>query len=366
MMTISEQTIQSFQSGSTGQIVINRPKSLNALSGAMCGQINNILINWATDESIDRVLITATPGKAFCAGGDVRALIPLLKDDHENGRQYFEIEYRLDLIINTYPKPVITLANGLTMGGGAGVLMNAGMQIISDRMDFAMPETAIGLFPDVAASVFLRRAPSSVASFLGITGYRIGAGDMKALGILDPKTSFILDGEKEDQAIAALINLAQCDYDSVAQGLDALLTSPNDTPLMNELDWINKHFDHPDLPAIRASLDGDAHPLAEFSRKAIDSRAPLSMAVTHHLMQDKRFADLSVPQALHLDYNLANRITRNPDFIEGVRAVLIDKDNAPNWSPKTIDDVTSEMLDALFDESDMMDLGYPQGYVAHV
>ena len=354
-----------------GRIVINRPKALNALSGEMCHAMNQHLMAWAHDDAISHVVISAVEGKAFCAGGDVRALIPMLKENHDHAKAYFETEYQLDLIINTFPKPIISVANGLTMGGGAGVLMNAAYQVITDRMDFAMPETAIGLFPDVAASVFLRRASEPIASFLGITGWRIGAGDMKALGILSPETGFVVDSTAIDQVITALVGLESPDADAIKSALAGVMITPDEdpqnTPVLNAFDWIKTHFNKADLPAIRASLDHDQHqgdhrPMAEACRKAIDTRAPLSMAVTHHLMTAPQFSDLSVPAALDWDNIMACRITLRPDFMEGVRAVLIDKDNAPQWQPALIDDVTPEMLDDIFRETDMITLDYPQGY----
>ncbi len=354
-----------------GRIVINRPKALNALSGEMCHEMNQHLMAWADDDGISHVVISAVDGKAFCAGGDVRALIPMLKENHDHAKAYFETEYQLDLIINTYPKPVISVANGLTMGGGAGVLMNAAYQVITDRMDFAMPETAIGLFPDVAASVFLRRAPQPVASFLGITGWRIGAGDMKALGILSPDTGFVVDSMAIDQAITVLVGLESPDATAIKSALASVMITPDkdpqNTPVLNALDWIKTHFSKADLPAIRASLaneysDGEDHPMKAACLKAIDTRAPLSMAVTHHLMTAAQFSDLTVPAALDWDNTMACRITLRPDFIEGVRALLIDKDNAPQWQPPSIDDVTPEMLDDIFSETDMITLDYPQGY----
>ena len=370
-MTTDDQTILFSVEQSCGRIEINRPKALNALSGAMCHDINQQLMAWADDSAISHIVISACEGKAFCAGGDVRALIPMLKQNHAHARAYFETEYQLDLIINTYPKPVVVFANGLTMGGGAGVLMNAAVQIITDRMDFAMPETAIGLFPDVAASVFLRRAPLPIAAFLGITGWRIGAGDMKALGILRPETGLVVSSAERDAVLAALIGLDQTALETpglsaVKKALDdAVITPPDtlqDTPIFDARDWIIAHFSKPDLRAIRDGLDQDDHPMAEACRHAIDTRAPLSMAVTHHLMTAPRFSGLSVPDALSLDNTMACRITLRPDFAEGVRALLIDKDNAPKWQPASIDDVTPEMLETIFTETDRIALDYPQGY----
>ena len=360
MNIVSDIEVQ--QRGHCGHIMLNRPKALNALSGEMCRQISAVLMAWAGDDQIHYVIITAAQGKAFCAGGDVRALVPVLKRNHQEACDYFVTEYLLDLIINTFPKPLITIADGLTMGGGAGVLLNAKYQVITERMDFAMPETAIGLFPDVAASVFLRRAPGVIGAFLGITGWRIGAGDLAALGIMESATGVIVHAQDLIGMIENLTALELGDDASIWAQLTKAKVTPQDHPILDAQDWINHHFSKPTVAAIRASLDGDDHPMAEACRKAMDTRSPLSMAVTHHLLTAPQFADLTVPASLALDYTLACRMTSKPDFIEGVRAVLIDKDNAPKWHPATIDDVTSSMVDDLFAEEGRLELNYPDGY----
>ena len=365
-MMINAPDIEVNRIGHSGHIMLNRPKALNALSGEMCRQISEVLMGWADDDQVHHVLITGAPGKAFCAGGDVRALVPVLKTNHDEACRYFESEYRLDLIINTFPKPIITLADGLTMGGGSGVLLNARFQVITERMDFAMPETAIGLFPDVAASIFLRRAPKSVGAFLGITGWRIGAGDMIALGILDQARGVVVNSQEMDALTETLTALEDGDDETISEAIWAVMQNaqitPEDHPIFDAQDWIDDHFSKPTIAAIRASLDGDDHPMADACRKAMDRRSPLSMAVTHHLLTAPEFAALTVPAALALDYTLACRITLKPDFIEGVRAVLIDKDNAPKWQPSSIADVTPLMVEELFAEEGRLELHYPDGY----
>ena len=162
--------------------------------------------------------------------------------------------------------------------------------------------------------------------------------------------------------MADLIAMDAPDLNMIKKALDPYMISPQDLPVFDAQDWIKHHFNHHNLTDIRHSLEGDSHPMAEACHHALDTRAPLSMAVTHHLMTHEDFADLSVPKALEWDNTMACRITLRPDFMEGVRALLIDKDNAPKWHPSSIDNVTSEMLDAIFQENDMMVLDYPQGY----
>ncbi|MCE2517780.1 MAG: enoyl-CoA hydratase/isomerase family protein [Alphaproteobacteria bacterium] len=356
-MTNDTDLIISRVDGRTGRLIINRPKALNALSKEMCAIMNDRLIAWAADRAIDRVVITASEGRAFCAGGDVRSINALILEDVRHADDYFRVEYITHSILDTYPKPVISLADGLTMGAGAGVLLHASHPVITDAMDFAMPETAIGLFPDVAASIFLRRAPAAAGLMMGMTGWRIGGGDMLALGITDRGVASA-DADRLCDAIVALDDNA---------GLDDLLDSYSrempDTPVVVALDWINGHFSKASPAAIRSSLEGDDHAMAEKLRLALDTRSPLSIAVTHELLTNEAHHSASIREAIQLDYALACRICRYPDFIEGVRALLIDKDNAPSWMHRRLDDVAAETIAAIFAEDDRPRFDLPADYI---
>lgn len=325
----------------TGVITLDRPKALNALSLDMCNAIKSTLMAWADDPAIDRILITATPGRAFCAGGDVRSIAPAIKADISNGDHYFQTEYGLDLMIAVYPKPVFVIADGLTMGGGAGVLLNASNPVITTAMDFAMPETAIGLFPDVGAARFLRRAPGMIGVMMAMTGWRIGAGDMLATGIASCCIAH------EDAAKAARAIIEAGDSASAQAAVDALGVTGLETPVMDERPWIDDVFSLPDAVAIRQRLDGDDHPMAEKLRHALDTRCPLSIHLSHRMMTDPMLAPADKIAALYQDYRIAFRMIRHPDFIEGVRALLIDKDNAPVWQPDHLTGVTTAMVDAM-------------------
>ncbi len=320
----------------TGRIVINRPSALNALSAAMCRSMIDGLVSFAADDGIDRVLITAADGRSFCAGGDVRSIIGKIRDDFRHAMDYFTVEYSLDVLIGYYPKPLVVLADGLTMGGGAGVLLNSSLPVMTESMDFAMPETAIGLFPDVGASVFLRRAPGAVGLFLGLTGWRIGMGDMAALGIL----SRAVASDTLDSLIASVIG--HSDPETLDDLIDTAAIHSDTHPIFDARDWIDGHFSQPDLASIRASLAGDSHPMAEACRHALDSRSPLSLAVTHRLLTGE--VPHSLIDALHRDYVLACRVTSYPDFAEGVRAALIDKDGAPDWMAG----ITPSLINGIF------------------
>ena len=211
----------------------------------MCGQIKTALMGWANDAAIDRVLITATPGRAFCAGGDVRSIAPMIEADISNGDHYFRTEYSLDLLIAAYPQPVFVIADGLTMGGGAGILLNASHPVITTAMDFAMPETAIGLFPDVGAARFLRQAPHPLGVMLAMTGWRIGAGDMLGAGIAP------LCIESDNAAAVMRAVITAMDTDAAVAAISAMVVSPDDTPLLDAAEWISGHFGKDNAVAIR-------------------------------------------------------------------------------------------------------------------
>jgi len=341
------------QQETAGRIILSRPEALNAVSREMCDLIITALLAWADDPAIDRVVITAIPGRAFCAGGDVRSIIPLIEQKPELGDAYFATEYTLDVLIAAFPKPVITIANGLTMGGGAGLLVNASHPVITDAMDFSMPETAIGLFPDVGASLFYRRPPGAVGLFLGMTGWRIGTGDMIALGIV-PQAVAAANLDAVEAAVLC------CPANAITETLAGFGLAPGETPVADAAGWIDQHFSHVDPVLIRHSLEGDNNPFAEQARQALDSRCPLSIALTHRLLTDPALCASNIVDAIRLDYRLACRMLRHPDFISGVRAVLIDKHHQPSWQPATLDGVTKAMVDAIVTPEDSPQLPLPE------
>ena len=338
--------------GGVGRIIINRPSALNALSEAMCRDILKHLLAWRDDAKIEFVLITGSAGRAFCAGGDVRSVAPRMRGNMKAAEAYFTTEYSIDALINAYPKPVVVLADGLTMGAGAGILLNATHSIMTEKMDFAMPETAIGLFPDVGASVFLRRMEKfnlsgAIGVFLGLTGWRLGAGDLLALGIIDR----MVTSQSVDIMIKAMLQ------DGI-EVIDQFLVPADDKispehPIYDARDWIDQHFGLASLLDIRASLEGDKHPMAAQILQILATRTPLSLAVTHRLLTPHRAMPTSIAAALAQDYALACRMGVRDDFAEGVRALLIDKDNTPCWNPSRLEDVDTSMVEAIFSVENM-------------
>lgn len=340
-------------SGKTGRIRLNRPKALHALTTAMCHQIRLTLEKWWHDDAINKVIICASENRAFCAGGDIREALHALNHPSEDTPDYFAGEYSMDMVIAGYPKPVICLADGLTMGGGAGLLFQSSYPVITDRIDFTMPETGIGLFPDVAASLFLRRATGRIGLYIGLTGTRIGCGDMVASGLLD---YYIAHDD------IAQVEEAICTMSSQGEVKDILTSfaryDAEANILMPHLDWINDILSHDRLEDIRDAAAMSDHVLAGPLHQALTNRCPISLKTTHRLLTGLKSPDGYI-SALLLDYCLAMRITAYPDFAEGVRAAVIDKDQQPVWSHKCLEEVDDCMIDDLFNDRDRPHFAVP-------
>ena len=334
--------------GTAGLIELDRPKALNAISYDMAVAISAHMQAWSHDNSITHVVIAGSTPRAFCAGGDVRDLYQYIqRGDFDRTRVYFRAEYNADLDIYACSKPVVSLADGIVMGGGAGLMQCSRYRVASETTRFAMPESAIGLFPDAGASIFLGRIPRPFAMFLGLTGQIIGASDLMLLGLADA----VVPSAHMAALRTALLGCAPDDIESV---IEAHRTDPGPASLQANRTVIDHIFSGDDLAAMRdragdlARLKGD-----EFAAKvhdALATRCPMTMHVFARLMEmDDRIPDMET--ALALDYGLAMRMSERADFSDGVRAVLVDKSNDASWSPARLEDVTPAMVDAVFDHA---------------
>ena len=328
----------------TACITLDRPKALHALTTSMCHGIYDALSQWWHDDDIHLVLLTASPGRAFCAGGDIREALMMmqaLEAGDKSQPDYFAGEYGMDMLISAYPKPIITIADGLTMGGGAGLLFNASHALVTENIDFTMPETGIGLFPDVAASLFLRRATGLFGLYIGLTGTRIGHADMLASGLLP---GFIASTDMG--AVMAALK-AEADSGDINAVIERFLCHDAEgAVIMPHIDWINDTLSHHRLEDIRNAAAASDHPLAPKLYEALTTRCPLSLKLTQRLLTGS--PSDSYISALLLDYALAMRMMAYPDFSEGVRAAVIDKDQNPTWSHQKLEEVDDTMLDDLF------------------
>ena len=324
-----------------GVLTLNRPAALNALSLEMIRALDAALRAWADDAAVRAVLLRGThrPGKppAFCAGGDIRFFHHAVFAGDPRLEDFFSEEYTLDHLVHRYAKPIVVLMEGICMGGGMGLAQGASVRVVSEHSRIAMPETHIGLFPDVGGGWFLARCPGHTGEWLALTGQAVGADDALALGLADVKLP-----------AAALAGLADAGADIVSQAL-ALAVAPEAAALPREA--IDHHFSAPTLAALFASLAADTSDFARETLAALRQRSPLMMAVT--LEQVRRARSMALDDALRMERGMVRhcfhlRPGAASETVEGIRALAIDKDHAPRWNPAAADAVTPEQVQAFF------------------
>ncbi|TNM38383.1 enoyl-CoA hydratase/isomerase family protein [Nocardioides albidus] len=316
--------------GPVGRIVLDRPRALNAITLGMVERIHAALEDWR-DAGLRAVVVESASERAFCAGGDIRRVREnSLAGRYDESRRFFETEYAVNALLGSYPVPVVALVGGLCLGGGMGLSVHGTFVVVSPEASFAMPETKIGFFPDVGGSHFLPRLPGHTGRYLGLTGARIGAADALALGLATHACS--------SSDLARLPELI-ASYDGPLEQLlrELAPARPGEAgalaPVRPELEWV---FSAPDLATIRARLDRLADgtgPVAAWAGEtaaALAAASPSSLEVTDRLLVEGR--GRSLEECLRAELATANRMMRSPDFLEGVRAVLVDKDHAPRWA----------------------------------
>jgi enoyl-CoA hydratase/carnithine racemase len=332
-------------------ITLNRPAALNALSLDMIVELRAILRRCAGDAEIRAILLKGAGEKAFCAGGDIRALYQSFKDSGKLHREFFIAEYPLDYLLYFYPKPYMVLMDGITMGGGMGLAQGSMLRIVGDRTRIAMPEVGIGLFPDVGGSYFLSRLPGSLGLYLALTGVQIRAADALYAGLADvymPPPAIV--ALADDLAALSWTGDASADvhrfvHARAVQGLPA-------PPLSLLRAAIDLHFSRATAAAIMASLDaetrGDYTEWAQQTAQLMRSRSPTMLSVT--LCQLARGKTMSLADCFRMERGMVEQCFEQGDFVEGVRALIVDKDNAPHWRPNSLDEVTEESVNAFFRE----------------
>jgi enoyl-CoA hydratase len=325
--------------GGLGLITLNRPKALNALSLEMIRAIEAALAAWAADDLVRAVLIRGAGGKAFCAGGDVRAVAASHAVDL--GRRFFAEEYRLNFHIHTYRKPFLALIDGITMGGGCGLSLHAAYVIATERTMLAMPETVLGLFPDVGATWFLNRLPGEMGVYLGLSGVRLRADDLAALNL----ATHVVPSAAAPSLIDALATAALD-----APAIDAVLARYSEAPGVSAVaarrGEVDRLFAGATIEDIAKALSGAETEWAKEALTVLRRASPTSLKIT--LRQLRTGRGLGLDEALRIEYRLALRCTIGHDFAEGVRAILVDKDNAPRWQPDRLDALDEISIDAYF------------------
>ena len=326
--------------GSCAFITLNRPRALNALSTAMRAKLADAFPRFARDPQIYCVVVQSASEKAFCAGGDVREIVRWGQDDREQARQSFKDEYALNWLHECFSKPTISLINGAVMGSGVGITLFGTHRVAGERYRFAMPETAIGLFPDVGSAWPLSRLPHNIGLYLGLTGRAIGAADAYSLGL----ATHCIPSLRFEEIKAAL-----ADTWPVDTVLDERHVDPGPGELAPVTSIIADCFSAPTVEGIISRLDGVAGAQRDWAQAVVadlKSRSPTSLKVTHRHILAARALDLR--ETLIVDYRLACRCLDGPDFYEGVRAVLVDKDGHPKWAPAALEAVTPTMVEGYF------------------
>ena len=323
--------------GHVGFITLNRPKAINSLTHPMVTATDATLIRWAADDSVAAVVVTGAGDRGLCAGGDVVALYHSAKVGGADARKFFFDEYRLNARIGAYPKPYVAVMNGIVMGGGVGVSGHGNVRVVTETCKIAMPEVGIGFIPDVGGTYLLSRAPGGLGLHAGLTGAPFGAGDAIAMGFADhyiPQAA--LPGFTK--AVVA---------DGVYAALAAFGEDAPPSPLAAQRDWIDNCYTCEDITDIVDALRAHDDPAAHQAAELIATRSPIALAVT--LAAIRRATGLgTLREVLVQEYRVSCASLRSHDFVEGIRALLVDKDRNPQWSPPTIAAVTESDVEAYF------------------
>ena len=335
---MSDDVLISVEQG-VGRIRLNRPKAIHALTTRMCEVMSEALLKWRSDKMVEAVVIDHAEGRGFCAGGDVVTLARSGSSDASDAKAFFFAEYRLNHLLFTYPKPTVAIMDGITMGGGVGIALPCDFRVATENTRLAMPETSIGLFPDVGGGWYLPRLPGRVGQFMVLTGARLDGAECHYLRLATHYAEHDALEELVDRILKAPGRI-----DGVL-GAAARIVPP--AKIEANLPAIARLFASDRLEEILAALDTEGSEWAETELVTLQRKSPLSCKVSLRLMQEgaKR---ASFEDEMRAEYALASRVVRTHDFHEGVRALLIDKDNNPQWDPATPEAVDDEMLDVLF------------------
>jgi enoyl-CoA hydratase len=327
--------------GEAGLITLNRPRALNALNLTMVREMRRALDTWEQDPAVTRVVVQGAGEKAFCAGGDIRQLTEDLKaGKREEALAFWREEYQLNIRIKRYPKPYISLIDGIVMGGGVGVSLHGSHRVAGERYLFAMPEVGIGFFPDVGATYALPRLPGQTGMYLALTGERVKRADAVMLGLATHSVaSESIPGLRE-----ALIA-----GEPVEEALSRAAADPGPAPLGAHRGVIDACFSGESVAAILQRLDKAAEQGSDFAAKTaagMRAKSPTSMNLAFE--QVRRGAALDFEDAMKVEFRIVSRIGDGHDFYEGVRAVIIDKDNQPRWQPASLEELDPVVIERHF------------------
>lgn len=325
--------------GAVGRLSLNRPQALGALTHTMVRLITDALVAWRHDPAVQFVLIDHVGERGFCAGGDIRFLAESAAEGGEAACAFFFDEYRMNHLLFVYEKPVMTIMDGVTMGGGVGIAAPSRYRVATERLTYAMPESGIGLFPDVGGGWFLPRLHGATGLWLALTGARLKAAGAEILGI----ATDVIPADRLDRLKAGVI----ADPGAVESLLAELQADPGPSRMIEHHDDIDRLFNRDTVEEIVAALEADGSEWALAQKAVMATKSPLTMKVAHRqLRAGAKFTDFADNMAMEM--RIATRVVMAPDFREGVRAVIVEKDNKPVWNPATLEGVTDAMLDAVF------------------
>ncbi|WP_070157799.1 enoyl-CoA hydratase/isomerase family protein [Sphingobium phenoxybenzoativorans] len=339
--------VLTFIDNGVGRIRLNRPKAIHALTPGMCEAVNEALLAWRKDDAVVAVMIDHAPApdgdpklsRGFCAGGDIALIANSAKADCVEAERFFHVEYRMNHLLFVYDKPIVAFIDGITMGGGVGISLPARYRVATERTMFAMPETGIGLFPDVGGGWFLPRLPGRIGAYLAATGGRIDGADAKAIGL----ATHYMPSEKLEDVKAKIM----ADPASLAAILDAGTETPPPSKLESQRADIDRLFASDRYEDILAALNADGSEWAQKQLSVLATKSPQTIKVAlRQLVEGAAFTDFA--DNMRNEYRIACHVIRRPDFVEGVRAVIFEKDNAPKWEPATPEAVTDALVDSLF------------------
>lgn len=326
--------------GNLGILVLDRPAKINALNYSMLLELRDQFAVWKTDPKISMVVLRGNGDRGFCAGGDIKDFHQAVSNgNHQDFADLLSLEFELDAMIAAYPKPVITLAHGLCMGGGIGLASHASIRIATPDSKYAMPEVRIGYTPDVGGSHLMALAPGFIGEYLVLTAATFSGIDAVELGFAD----MLVEAEKFDEVIEALPDFAAMDAAAIAAGLEVLLGTFAPSPLISAQPWIDHAFSAPTLGEILERLDQMSHSAAAEAAAAMRENCPTSMESALQSVRAARAED-HLQSALDRELRLAKYLMYRPDLSEGIRAQVIDKDRNPSWEPATLAEVDVSSL----------------------
>jgi len=331
--------VLTLRDGRTARIRLNRPKAIHALNTAMCTEILAALEAWRIDLDVEAVLIDHAEGRGFCAGGDIRMLAESGAKDGAEARAFFHTEYRMNHRLFTYAKPIVAFMDGITMGGGVGLSQPAKFRVATENTRLAMPETGIGLFPDVGGGWYLSRLPGRTGQYLALTGHRLDGAECLALGL----ATHYLASEALDEAKASIA--------AEPQRIDAILTNLSrhvpEARILAHREEIDRLFSSDTLEDVFAALEADSGEWARQQLATLRTKSPQTMKVSLRLLHEGATMP-TFEDEMRQEYAVGAHVVQRHDFLEGVRAVIVDKDNAPRWEPPTPEGVTDHVIDQIF------------------